>query len=76
MAEETLQSCKKRLSHQYLGKVGIHGVSVRSSEKAIYLYISSPDSSKQQNLISKIKKEAAPYKVVTVREERPTFKED
>jgi hypothetical protein len=71
MSSRSIQDCKKELSQDYLGKLGIHGIGVRTSEKAIYIYISKPHSAEQQKLLRKIEKQASPFKVITVREERP-----
>ncbi len=73
MSVKAIQKYKKKLSHEYLGKAGIHGIGVRPSEKAIYVYVSKPHSSQQKKLIRKIEKQAAPFKVITIREDAPSI---
>jgi hypothetical protein len=70
---KSIGTYKTKLSQEYLGKAGIHGISIRKSENAIYVYVSGSASTQQQKLIKKMEKEAAPYKVVTVREGRPSL---
>ena len=69
--QETLDELKKRLRSKYIGKAGIHGLGIDRSQNALRIY-HAPESTPEQNLIlDEIKKEAHPYKVLTVEEERP-----
>jgi hypothetical protein len=72
---KSIGTLKTKLSKDYLGKAGIHGISGRKSENAIYVYVSGSPSVQQEKLIKKMEKEAAPYKVVTVREGRPSIRD-
>lgn len=70
---ETLEHVRRRLRELYLGKANIHGIGVRRSENALYIYISPGGAARAEDkgILKKIRKEAAPYRVIVVREEPP-----
>ncbi len=68
--EKSLDEIKQDISQKYLGKSGIHSVGIRRKQNALYIYTDSEPSPKQEAVLEEIKKEAAPYSVVTVAEER------
>lgn len=70
---ESIDEVKKRITHKYLGKAGIHGVGIRRSHNAICVYIDGNSSPEQEMLLEELEKEAAPFKVLTIKEERPTI---
>lgn len=70
---QTLEAVRKRLRKLYLGKANIHAIGVRRSEKALYVYMHAGGKAEtgDESILKKIRKQAAPYKVVVVREEPP-----
>jgi len=70
---ETLDETKTRISRKYLGKAGIHGVSIRRSQNALCVYLDANFAHDQETILEEIEKEAAPYKVLKIEEERPTI---
>lgn len=68
---KSLDEVKQEISQKYLGKSGIHGVGLRRKENALYIYTENESNPAQTVLLEKIRKEAAPFSVVTVEEERP-----
>ena len=66
-----LEELKSRVSRKYLGKGGIHAVSVRSSSETLCVYMSPGSAEQQQELLQNLKADAAPFKVLFVEEEPP-----
>ena len=64
--KETLQLVKSRLSRQYLGQHGIHGVGVRGEEQAVCLYTTSRAELEASGVLAKIEGEAGPFKVLVI----------
>lgn len=63
---ETLDSVRERISDRYLGKAGIHAVGVHRSANALTVYIESgAESEDAQQTLESLRKDAAPYTVVT-----------
>lgn len=60
---------KKEISEKYLGKAGVHGVGVSRQRGAIKLHVSRPHSERQRQeqdrMLEKLRREAAPYGVLT-----------
>jgi hypothetical protein len=67
---KSLDEVKQEISQKYLGKSGIHGVGLRRKENALYIYTENKSNAAQTALLEKIRKEAAPFSVVTVEEGR------
>lgn len=68
----TLQSVKERLKHRCLGKYGVHGIGISRAENAIQLYVSPDSEVESPSIFHEIAKEALPFRVIVVKEERPT----
>jgi len=66
----SLNNVKKRLRAQYLkSQSGIHGFGISPSENAIKVYIHPDRSLDQKAFLHQIEKNAAPYKVIAIKEE-------
>jgi hypothetical protein len=70
---DTIEEVKQRLSRLYLGKVGVHGIGFSRSQNALRLYVHPEPGADREALLAAVAKEAGPYKVVLVEEERPTL---
>lgn len=70
---ETLEDVKAHLRNQYLGKSGIHGVGIRRSENAVCVYMNAHAGPDQETVLKDIEKQAAPFKVIVIREEPPSI---
>lgn len=68
---KTLEEVKETVSRKYVGKMGIHAVGIRRSQNAVCVYLHDADAVGQDALLKAIAKEAGPYQVLTVREDRP-----
>ena len=66
---KSLDEIKENISQKYLGKSGIHGIGIRRKDNALYIY-GEKDSIKK-DVLEEIEKDAAPYTVVTIEEEKP-----
>lgn len=66
-----LEELKSRVSRKYLGKAGIHGVSVRPSSNALCVYMSPGSGEEHQQLLQNLKADAAPFHVLFFEEEPP-----
>jgi hypothetical protein len=71
MADLTLKDARERLKKKWLGKHGIHGVGLSRAENAIKLYVGPDSEIDSSELWLRIEKEAAPFRVIVVREEQP-----
>jgi DNA-binding NarL/FixJ family response regulator len=65
---ETLQAVKTRLSQRHLGRHGIHAIGMSEVEGAVCLYVTSMAGLEGTGTLSKIKEQAAPFKVVVIEE--------
>lgn len=68
---DPLLETKRRLSVRYLGREGIHGFGVRQSEGAVCVYLEPREGGEQEALLREIEREAAPVRLIAIREERP-----
>lgn len=68
--DKSLDEVKEDISQKYLGKSGIHGIGIRRKKNALCVYTDTETSPKQKAVLEEIKKQAAPYSVVTIEEER------
>ncbi|HEX6901870.1 MAG TPA: hypothetical protein VF789_19270 [Thermoanaerobaculia bacterium] len=68
---DPLLETKRRLSSRYLGQEGIHGFDLRQSEGAVCVYLEPRPGREQEDLLREIEREAAPFRLIAVREERP-----
>lgn len=68
---DALKEAKRRLSSRYLGVEGIHGFGLRRAEGAVYVYLEPSAGGSQESLLREIEREAAPFRLVAVREDRP-----
>lgn len=66
---KSLDEIKENISQKYLGRSGIHGIGIRRKENALYIY--GEADSLPADVLEEIEKEAAPYSVVTIEEEKP-----
>ena len=66
-----LKELKSRVSRKYLGKAGIHGVSVRSSSNALCVYMAPGSGKQHQEVLQNLKEDAAPLNVLFFEEEPP-----
>lgn len=71
--DEPLDKIKERVTREYLGKAGIHGVGISRSKNALRIYVEPDSSLEQKELLEEIEKKATPYKVLKVVEEKPTI---
>jgi hypothetical protein len=69
--QSELEELKSRVSQKYLGKGGIHGVSVRRSSGTLCVYMSPGSGEQHQELLQNLKADAAPFKVQFIEEEPP-----
>jgi hypothetical protein len=56
-----------------LGRDGIHGVGIRSSEKALCIYLDPGSRLAETQTLREIEDEAAPFKILLIEEEPPTI---
>jgi hypothetical protein len=69
---DSLSETKDRLRQHFLGRGGIHGLGISRAKKAIQVYISPAAAAPERKaLLDKLKKEAAPFAVLVVEEEKP-----
>jgi hypothetical protein len=71
LMSKSLDEVKKHISRKYLGKAGIHGVGISHSQNAVRVYMQPDADDAQEDLLKEIEKEAAPFKVLPVRSDRP-----
>lgn len=67
---DRLTETKRRLSSLYLGREGIHGFGLRRSEGAVCVYLEARPGGEQQTLLNQIEREAAPFRLIVIPEER------
>lgn len=68
--DKSLDEVKEAISEKYLGKAGIHSIGIRRKNNALCVYTDAGASPKQKAVLKEIEKEAAPFSVVTIEEER------
>ena len=68
---DPLAAVKGRLAATYLGRAGIHGFGLRRSEDAIVVYFEPLPGGAQEELLREIEREAAPFRLIGIGEERP-----
>jgi hypothetical protein len=68
---DTLTETKRHLSSRYLGREGIHGFGLRRSEGAVCVYLEPRPGGDQDLLLREVESEAAPFRLIVIREERP-----
>jgi hypothetical protein len=68
---DSLEDTKRRLVTRYLGQAGIHGFGLRRSEDGICVYLERQSDPGQKELLDRIEREAAPFRLITVYEDRP-----
>ena len=73
MNGKSLDEVRQRISCKYMGKAGIHGVGVRRKHNAVCIYFVATCDSEQQMLLEEIEREALPYNVLKIDQERPTI---
>ena len=69
--DESIDDVKRRLARKYLGRCGIHGMGVRRSHSSICVYVHSDPSKEQTSILEEISRDAAPYKLMIIREQAP-----
>lgn len=69
--DDPLIALKRRLSERYLGLEGIHGLGVNQAAGTVRVHLEPRDTPAQQELLREIEREAEPFEVEIVREERP-----
>jgi hypothetical protein len=69
---EPLEAVKNRLSEQYLGKAGIHGIGVSHADRAIRVYLHEPGHPDRDRVLQQIREHAAPYIVRVIDEQAPS----
>jgi hypothetical protein len=70
---KSLDEMKKHLVRKYLGKAGIHGVGISRAQNAVRVYMQPESDDIQEALLKEIEKEAAPFKVLPVKSDRPSI---
>ncbi len=70
---QTLEQAKREVSARYIGRSGIHGVGIRRSANAIYVYVDTPGGEIAPGVWSEMTKVAFPYPVVKIGSSAPTF---
>jgi hypothetical protein len=72
---KSLDEAKKSITEKYLGEAGIHGVGISRSRNALRVYVdaASDFGDNYRAILEEIRKEAAPYSVLEIEEERATI---
>jgi hypothetical protein len=70
---KSIDDVKQRISQDFLGRAGIHGVGIRRSEDAIYLYVTPQRHPDRGQVMDEIRKIAAPFRVTWVEADAPTI---
>jgi hypothetical protein len=69
----SLEAAKERLSREYLGRAGIHGIGLSKRQNAIRVHLApGGDPEREAALVEALKRDAAPYAVLVVTEDRAT----
>lgn len=71
--KSTLEDVKSLVSRKYLGKAGIHGVGMRRSKSAVTVFVDLEDRPDRQEVLSLIKDEIKPFKLLVVEEGRASI---
>lgn len=67
---DQLAETKRRLASRYLGRAGVHGFGLRQSEGAVCVYFEPLAGKEQDDLLREIEREAAPFRLIAIPEER------
>jgi hypothetical protein len=67
-----IEDIKRKLSERYLGKGGVHAIGFSRSKNTLRLYVHGDAGANRNELMEKVAKEAAPYKVEVIEEDRPS----
>lgn len=70
---ESLRQAKERLRRQFLGRAGLHGLGLRPAENAICVYADADETPGQQALLAEIELAAQPFRVIVIREPKPSL---
>lgn len=72
---KSLDEAKKSITEKYLGEAGIHGVGISRSRNALRVYVDTASGfgDNYRAILEEIRKEAAPYSVLEIEEERATI---
>jgi hypothetical protein len=72
---KSLDEAKKSITEKYLGEAGIHGVGISRSRNALRVYVDAATDfgDNHRVILEEIRKEAAPYSVLEIEEERATI---
>ena len=70
---DSIEDVKQRLSRLYLGKAGVHGIGFSRAQNVLRLYVHPEPGADREALLAAVTKEAGPYKIVLVEEERPSL---
>jgi len=72
---KSLDEVQRTITDKYLGEAGIHGVGISRSRNALRVYVdtSSGIDDDHKAMLEEIRKEAAPYSVLEIEEERATI---
>lgn len=70
---DTIEEIKRKLSTRYLGKDGVHGIGFSRRENVLRLYVHPEPGANRNALLAAVTKEAGPYKVILVEEDRPSL---
>ena len=68
---DELRGMKDRLARRFLGRAGVHGLGVRRRENVICVYADAEDTEALRVVLAEIQKEAAPFRVLVIREPPP-----
>lgn len=70
---ESLKEAKNRLKSSFLGKGGVHGMGISRSQNAIRVYVDTESDAEADSVLAEIRRQAEPYRVIIVKEERPSI---
>ena len=70
---DSLDVIKSRVRERFIGREGVHGVGIRRAEQAICVYLDQDceETAALRGLISEIERDATPFRVIVVREQKP-----
>jgi hypothetical protein len=71
--DKSLEETKEHLSGKYLGKAGIHSLGISRAENAVRVYMQDDDNEELEGVLKDIEREAAPYKIVTIKSDRSSI---
>jgi hypothetical protein len=68
---ETIETVRRRLRQEFLGKAGIHGLGASRAEQAIRVYVDPDAPADLESVLERVRQSASPFSVSVVQEERP-----